>query len=226
MVSIDEEINIFDLSYDELNEYNNQKYIEFKELYYTTNLTNEEIFHQLHINKGDPTYRYIKGKSRIDKLKRNNQEWKNTKHNTKTPLDIHKTPEEAYLEYKDLFYNSDLSIRDIYERIGVPQTQNTHYTYIRQQAEKEGLNGYSRRLLLKHGGRPKGVKDNKNLTDEEKEQQTHYFEEKYQEFLGYYTDYDLSVQDILKKMGTHHKSNMYFYFRRRLKEDGLDPTKR
>ena len=30
MVSIDEEINIFDLSYDELNEYNNQKYIEVK----------------------------------------------------------------------------------------------------------------------------------------------------------------------------------------------------
>ena len=221
-----DEVNIFELSYDELEEYNNQKYVEFKELYYTTNLTNEEIFHQLHINKGDPTYRYIKGKSRIDKLKRTNQEWKNTKHNTKTPLDIHKTPEEAYTEYKYLFYNTKLSIRDIYERIGVPQTQNTHYTYIREQADKEGLNGYRRRLLIKNGGRPKGVKNSENLTDEEKKIQTDYFEEMYHEFLEYYKDENLSVQDILKKMGTHHKSNMYFYFRRRLKEDGLDPTKR
>lgn len=141
-------------------------------------------------------------------------------------MDIHKTPEEAYAEYKYLFYNSKLSIRDIYEKIGVPQTQNTHYTYIREQADKEGLNGYRRRLLIKNGGRPKGVKDSKNLTDEEKKIQIDYFEEMYQEFLEYYKDENLSVQDILKKMGTHHKSNMYFYFRRRLKEDGLDPTKR
>lgn len=226
MVAIVEDVNIFDLSREELHEYNQNKYQEFKELYYTTDLADEEIFNQLHINKGDPTYRYIKGKSRIDKLKRTNQEWKFNKHNTKTPLDIHKTPEEAYAEYKYLFYNSKLSIRDIYERIGVPQTQNTHYTYIREQADKEGLNGYRRRLLIKNGGRPKGVKDSKNLTDEEKKIQIDYFEEMYQEFLEYYKDENLSVQDILKKMGTHHKSNMYFYFRRRLKEDGLDPTKR
>ena len=226
MVTIVEDVNIFDLSSEELHKYNQNKYQEFKELYYTTDLADEEIFNQLHINKGDPTYRYIKGKSRIDKLKRTNQEWKFNKHNTKTPLDIHKTPEEAYAEYKYLFYNSKLSIRDIYEKIGVPQTQNTHYTYIREQADKEGLNGYRRRLLIKNGGRPKGVKDSKNLTDEEKKIQIDYFEEMYQEFLEYYKDENLSVQDILKKMGTHHKSNMYFYFRRRLKEDGLDPTKR
>ena len=201
MVTIVEDVNIFDLSSEELHKYNQNKYQEFKELYYTTDLADEEIFNQLHINKGDPTYRYIKGKSRIDKLKRTNQEWKFNKHNTKTPLDIHKTPEEAY-------------------------TQNTHYTYIREQADKEGLNGYRRRLLIKNGGRPKGVKDSKNLTDEEKKIQIDYFEEMYQEFLEYYKDENLSVQDILKKMGTHHKSNMYFYFRRRLKEDGLDPTKR
>ena len=117
MVTIVEDVNIFDLSSEELHKYNQNKYQEFKELYYTTDLADEEIFNQLHINKGDPTYRYIKGKSRIDKLKRTNQEWKFNKHNTKTPLDIHKTPEEAYAEYKYLFYNSKLSIRDIYEKI-------------------------------------------------------------------------------------------------------------
>lgn len=158
--------------------------------------------------------------------KRNNQEWKNTKHNTKTPLDIHKTPEEAYIEYKDLFYNSDLSIRDIYERIGVPQTQNTHYTYIRQQAEKEGLNANSRRLLLKHGGRPKGTKSFKNLSSEEQEELLKEYEEKYQLFLEYFEDLTLSVGEILKLMGTHHKSNLYKYIKKRLNEDGLSPTKR
>lgn len=226
MVSvINDEVNIFELSYEELQDYNAQKYNEFKEIFYTTNHTIEEIFNQLHINKGDPTYRYITNQYRIDKLKRNN-DWDNNVCTIKTPLKINKTPEQAYQEYKNLFYNSELSIRDIYDKIGVPQTQNTHYTYIREQAKKEGLNGYSRRLKLKHGGRPKGSKDIKGLTGTEKEKHNTYFEEKYQEFLKYYNDINLSVQDILKKMGTHHKSNMYFYFRRRLKEDGLDIRKR
>lgn len=154
------------------------------------------------------------------------KKWGRTVKNVKNTLNTDKTPEEAYAEYKDLFLNSKLSIAEIYETIGVPQNQNTHYVYIRQQAEKDGLNGYSRRLQLKHGGRPKGSKNLKSLTGTEKEQHEEYFEKCYQQFLEYYQDINLSVQDILKKMGTHHKSNMYYYFRQRMREDGLDPIKR
>ena len=175
-MAVSEVKDIFKMSHKQLAEYSEIKLMEFKELFLTTDMHVDEIYTKIGVSKGDPVYRYIKGKSRIDKLKRNNQEWKFNKHNTKTPLDIHKTPEEAYAEYKYLFYNSKLSIRDIYEKIGVPQTQNTHYTYIREQADKEGLNGYRRRLLIKNGGRPKGVKDSKNLTDEEKKIQIDYFE--------------------------------------------------
>jgi len=146
--------------------------------------------------------------------------------NTKTDLGLYKTPEQAYDEYKNLFYNSYLSIKDIYEEIGVPQNQNTHYTYIRRRAEEEGLNGHARRMLLKRGGRPKGRKDYRRLSDTEKKARNDYFEEQYVVFLKYYHNLDLSVRDILKIMGTHHKSDMYFYFRERLAEDGLDPTKR
>lgn len=138
--------------------------------------------------------------------------------NIKTALNIHKTPQKAYNEYKDLFINSTLPIRDIYAKIGVPQTQNTHYYYIQECAKKEGLNPNKRRLKLKKGGRPKG---SKNLPENDDQ-----YEDCYKEFLKYYDDLSLAVQDILKIMGTHHKSKMYMYFRKRMKEDGLDINER
>ncbi|WP_405286472.1 hypothetical protein [Methanobrevibacter sp.] len=224
--SVEDVENIFEMTREELQDYNQKKYLEFKEIYCNTDTPVDEIFQQLEVNKGDPTYRYINGTRRSENLKRPVKEHTKNCRNTKTTLKIGKTPEEAYEEYKYLFYNTELSIAEIYEEIGVPQNQNTHYVYIRKHAELDGLNGYSRRMKLKHGGRPKGSKDLKKLSGEEKEIKYKYFEGRYQEFLEYYKDLDLSVADILKKMGTHHKSNMYFYFRERMEEDGLDPTKR
>ena len=293
---------------DELQEYNHQKLLEFKDYFLNTDLPVDEIYSKIGVSKGDVTYRFINGSrkshgltaknrnvtfkvieqsnndinkefeefyqqfkkiwinnpgisktaafkklgkyyktnalgkyvnKRLDddglpvnhvnnnfKSKPKKKKWGRNVKNVKNTLNTDKTPEEAYAEYKDLFLNSKLSIAEIYEKIGVPQNQNTHYVYIRQEADKDGLNGYSRRLRLKKGGRPKGSKNLKSLTGAEKEQHDRYFEECYQEFLEYYHDKTLSVQDILKKMGTHHKSNMYYYFRQRLKEDGYDIRKR
>ena len=293
---------------DELQEYNHQKLLEFKDYFLNTDLPVDEIYKKLGVDKNDTTYRYInanrkkyglsaknrnvnftvveqsssginnefedfyqqfkeiwiknpditksKAFQQLNETYKNNslgkyvnrrleednlpvnhvktrkkkksekKKWGRNVKNVKNTLNTDKTPEEAYAEYKDLFLNSKLSIAEIYEKIGVPQNQNTHYVYIRQEADKDGLNGYSRRLRLKKGGRPKGSKNLKSLTGAEKEQHDRYFEECYQEFLEYYHDKTLSVQDILKKMGTHHKSNMYYYFRQRLKEDGYDIRKR
>lgn len=224
--NVSEVKSIFEMTREELQDYNQKKYLEFKELYCNTTTPVDEIFQQLEVSKGDPTYRYINGTCRSDNLRRPVKEHNRTCRNTKTTLKLGKTPEEAYEEYKYLFLNTELSIAEIYEKIGVPQNQNTHYTHIRAHAEIDGLNAYSRRMRLKHGGRPPGSKDLKKLSDKEKEIRYKYFEGCYQEFLEYYNDLTLSVGDILKKMGTHHKSNMYYYFRERMAEDGLDPTKR
>ena len=304
------EKTIFEMNREELADYNQNKLLEFKDLFLNTDLPIDEIYTKLNVDKGDPTYRYIESqrskeelsaktrnvkfeikeqsteerykeledfyqefkkiwienpkisknavyeqlgktqqKERVnyvnERLAEDNlpvnhhssnhakkkKKWrkpgrKSNATNIKTNLIHDKTPEKAYQEYKHLFFNTEISIKEIYEMIGVPQNQNTHYVYIRRHAEQDGLNGYSRRLKLKHGGRPKGSKDLKKLTGDEKEIMDKYFEERYQEFLKYYDNLDLSVQDILKKMGTHHKSNMYYYFRERMAEDGLDPTKR
>ena len=227
--------NIFEMDSEELQEYNESKLLEFKELFLTTDLEVDEIYNRIGVSKGGITYRYINGSRKAHGLSAKNRPVKdeqapnerhNTSKNTKTKLTLDKTPEECYKEYKHLFLNTELSISEIYDKIGVPQNQNTHYVYIRRQADADGLDAYARRMNLKHGGRPKGSKNLKNLSDEEREKVLKYFEKRYQEFLEYYKDLDLSVGDILKKMGTHHKSNMYFYFRERMKEDGLDPTKR
>lgn len=212
-------------------------YQEFKEIWLANpKISKKKVYEQLGKTQQKERVKYVNQRMNEDNLpehfpnrkggRQPKKKWERNAKNMKTNLIHDKTPEETYQEYKDLFYNSDLSIKEIYEKIGVPQNQNTHYTYIREQAEKDGLNGYRRRLQLKHGGRPKGSKNIKGLTGKEKEEHDQYFEEGYQEFLKYYQDLNLSVQDILKKMGTHHKSNMYFYFRRRIEEDGLDIRKR
>ena len=214
-------------------------YQQFKKLWLSEpKISKKEAYNRLGKNQTKERLRYVNQRMEEDGLenhypfgrKTSSKKWGNPGRNnnvinTKTKI-YGKTPEEAYEEYKHYFFNSELSIAEIYEKIGVPRNQNTHYIYIRKHAEMDGLNAHVRRINLKHGGRPKGSKNLKNLTDEEKEKMDKYFEENYQEFLKYYQDETLSVQDILKKMGTHHKSNMYFYFRKRMAEDGLDPTKR
>jgi hypothetical protein len=50
---------IFEMNRDELVEYNQNKLMEFKELFLTTDLPVDEIYAKLNVDKGDPTYRYI-----------------------------------------------------------------------------------------------------------------------------------------------------------------------
>ncbi|MBQ2652562.1 MAG: SHOCT domain-containing protein [Methanobrevibacter sp.] len=149
VTSVEDVENIFEMSRDELLEYNQNKYLEFKNVYLNTNKSVEAIFEELNVNKGTPTYRYINSQLRRENLTRKNV-----------------------------------------------------------------------------GGRPKGVKNFNNLTTEEQEDLLKDYEEKYQQFLEYFEDLTLSVGDILKLMGTHHKSNIYKYIKKRLDEDGLSPTKR
>lgn len=153
VTSVKDVENIFEMSREELLEYNQGKYVQYKEIYCNTNKSKEAIFEELKVNKGTPTWRYINQQIRLENLTRD-----------------------------DTSKNK--------------------------------------------GGRPKGSKNFKNLTPVEKEIQQQKFEEKYQEFLGYFEDLTLSVGDILKIMGTHHKSHVYAYIKKRLDEDGLSPTKR
>lgn len=149
VTSVEDVENIFEMSRDELLEYNQNKYLEFKNVYLNTDKSVEAIFEELNVNKGTPTHRYINSQIRRENLTRKNL-----------------------------------------------------------------------------GGRPKGVKNFNNLSSSEQEAILKEYEEKYNEFLEYFEDLTLSVGDILKLMGTHHKSNLYKYIKKRLDEDGLSPTKR
>ena len=53
------EKTIFEMNREELTEYNQNKLMEFKELFLTTDLPVDDIYAKLNVEKGDPTYRYI-----------------------------------------------------------------------------------------------------------------------------------------------------------------------
>ena len=53
--------NIFEMDSEELQEYNESKLLEFKELFLTTDLEVDEIYNRIGVSKGGITYRYING---------------------------------------------------------------------------------------------------------------------------------------------------------------------
>ena len=56
--------------------------------------------------------------------------------------------ESKYQQYKDLFENTDMLIRDIYKKIGVAQNNQHCGGYIQKRAKEDGLNGHLRRKLI------------------------------------------------------------------------------
>lgn len=56
--------------------------------------------------------------------------------------------ESKYQQYKDLFENTDMLIRDIYKEIGVAQNNQHCGGYIIERAKEDGLNGHKRKKRI------------------------------------------------------------------------------
>lgn len=133
-------------------------------------------------------------------------------------FELESSYDAAYNEYKKLFENTTLRISEIYKKLNIPQfNNNPYYQYIRNRAKKEGLDSFKRNAYL----RRTQYNESGSVEDINNE-----YENKYQQFLHYFKNTDLTIADILEKFNTTHKSLLYDYFKKRLNEDGLSVKER
>ena len=69
--------------------------------------------------------------------------------------------ESKYQQYKDLFENTDMLIRDIYKEIGVAQNNQHCGRYILERAKEDGLNGHKRKKRINAKKKKQPVKTKK-----------------------------------------------------------------
>ena len=79
--------------------------------------------------------------------------------------------ESKYQQYKDLFENTDMLIRDIYKEIGVAQNNQHCGGYIIERAKEDGLNGHKRKKRINAKKKKQPVKTKKEPKKENKPQQ-------------------------------------------------------
>ena len=201
--SVSEVKNIFEMSREELLEYNQEKYLEFKEEYCNTNVPVDEIFQKLNVHKGDPTYRYINASRRGENLQR--------------PVKlIDDEFEPTYQEYKRLFHESDLQIKDIYKKLGLKNYGKlTDYIHIR--SKQDGLDGKARSWR---------INPHRKCLPEPTAEELKNYEEKYQEYRDAFMNTSLSLKQIHKKIGLGHTGPTWVYVKKRIKEDGLNGSER
>lgn len=201
--SVSELKNIFEMSREELLNYNQDKYLEFKKIYCTTNIPIDEIFNSLNVNKGDPTYRYINSNLRRENLQR--------------PVKlIDDELEPLYQEYKKLFNETDLKIKEIYCKLGL-KNYGKPAEYVRIRSKQEGLDGNARSWRI--------VPSRRKIVEPTAEELKKY-EEKYQEYRDLFLNSNLTLKQIYEEINLLTYGQEYRHVKKRCKEDGLDGRER
>lgn len=128
--------------------------------------------------------------------------------------------EEFYQKFKECWINNPkISKREAFRKCGDKYIYNSELSnYVNKRLRDDGL-------PLKHasGGRPKGLKNGETLYDISNNED---YEKKYQEFLDYFHNTDLSQTEILEKMNTTNGTSLHRYIQKRLKEEGLSVKER
>lgn len=128
--------------------------------------------------------------------------------------------EEFYQEFKEYWIsNPKISKREAFRICGNKYVYNSGLSnYVNKRLRDDGL-------PLKHasGGRPKGLKNGETLYSISNKDE---YESKYNIFLNYFHNSDLSQADILEKMNTTNGTSLHRYIQKRLKEDGLSVKER
>lgn len=178
-----------------------QLYQQFKEIWLANpKISKKKAFKQLGENQTKSRLEYINTRMKEDGLPQHykHRGGRGKKRKASIGFFIDESEYESkYLEYKDLFENSELPIREIYKKIGVLENGCGCYAYIRDRCKEEGLNGYRRRALKrtpktvkkteepkkKRGrGRPKKEQEPKTKKQSKKESETKNIQRKNKKF--------------------------------------------
>ena len=210
--------NIFEMDRDELQQYNENKLIEFKELFLTTDLPVDEIYDKIGVGKNDPTYRYINGMRKTLGLSVNNRNI-TFKVQERTQKDIADENEEIYQQFKQLWLaDPKISKTKVFQQLGVAFKKPIG-DYVKKRMEEDGLPEHYSYNQSKPKKEQKPVRKPCVVREE--------YETKYQEYKDLFESSNLLVGDIYKKIGvTQNNQNCGGYILKRAKEDGLNSQKR
>lgn len=200
--------NIFEMNRQELNEYNESKLQEFKELFLTTDLPVDEIYDKIGVGKNDPTYRYISGmrkKEGCSATDRINFEIKE-----QTTEERYNELEEFYQKFKEIWLSDPkISKKAVYAQLGKTQ-QKERIKYVNQRMSEDNLPTHFNTSRLQ------------NMPDEKKS------EEIYQRYKELFQTTDIPLKNVREQLRISDNTNnpLRKYIIKRSKEDGLDGRKR
>jgi len=120
--------------------------------------------------------------------------------------------EEFYQQFKEYWINDEtISKRKVFNSLGENYASSTKLVkYVNKRLKEEELP-----LKHKSGGRPKGIKNGQTSAS------YNDLDKKYEEFLEYFFNTNLSQADILEQMGTTNGTMIHKHIQKRLKEDNL-----
>lgn len=127
-------------------------YQNFKKIWIENpKISKSKLYSQLGKTQKKEISRYVNQRLKEDGLPLNHNAHNSKGRPKKEKKEFIRIPEEEwedkFQEYKKLFETTDLKIKEIYKKLGVPENANECYRYIRKRCKEEGLNGYKRSAL-------------------------------------------------------------------------------
>ena len=201
--------NIFEMNREELADYNQNKLIEFKDLFLNTGLPVDEIYAKLNVGKGDPTYRYIESQRSKEGL---SAKTRNVKFEIKeqSTEERYKELESFYQDFKKIYVdNHKIGKKEVYERLGKNQTKE-RVKYVNQRLKEDCISNHHNTSRLQ------------NMPTDKKA------EEIYQNYKKLFETTEIPLKDIREQLRISDNTNnpLRKYIIDRCKEDGLDGRKR
>ena len=208
-ISTTEIKSIFEMNREELDEYNQTKLLEFKELFLTTDLPVDEIYTKINVDKNDPTYRYIqsqRGKNGLSAKGRN----VNFEIKEQSTEERYNELEEFYQEFKKIWVeNPTISKKAVYEQLGKLQKKE-RVQYVNQRMKEDDLPNHF------------------NTSRFQKKPDEKKAEEIYQRYKELFETTNIPLKEVREQLRISDNTNnpLRKYIIERSKEDGLDGRKR
>lgn len=145
-------------------------YQQFKKIWLENpDISKKQAFKQMGENQTHSRMKYVNERMEEDGLQEHYYGGRQGRKRRTVKNIVEKSDYESkYQQYKDLFENTDMLIRDIYKEIGVAQNNQHCGGYIIERAKEDGLNGHKRKKRINAKKKKQPVKTKKEPKKENK----------------------------------------------------------
>lgn len=187
-------------------------YQRFKQIWLENpKISKKKAFDELGFNQTNSRMKYINERMKEDGLPEHYKHHGNKKKKQRVNKNIvdESEYESKYQEYKDLFENTDMLIRDIYKKIGVAQHNQYCGGYIQKRAKEDGLNGHKRK---------------KRINTKKYEKNTEEYEKIFLKYQDYFYNTDYPIKKIYEELDIPKDINhpLRKYISKRSKDCNMD----